>query len=350
MTIFDKSKIKRPEILKIIEIREKSFSEVNNVFFGKHETPISDYLSIWDKIAKFNIRWLNGETVKGMLSLEEKRLQVKYLRFYLEYMANKRQQENPIQNNIKVKPVDARSVPAEWQIVPEANQERVMLYFHGGGHMVNSLNTHREFTVRLGQQTNMQVLSLDYRLAPEHPHPAALIDCVTSYKWLLSNGFKSKNILISGDSAGGYYTLLTLLKLRDEGEDLPAGAICYSPSTDLAQTGESVKKNSSLDMVLGDSGYIWWIYAHLDGLDPLSPSVSPLYAELEGLPPILIQASTSEMLFDDSRRFYKRAKDAGVDITLQTWDNTLHVFQMYPNLPETKEAMKKIQKFVSKVM
>ena len=195
----------------------------------------------------------------------------------------------------------------------------------------------------------MKVLSINYRLAPEEPHPAALNDCVSVYKWLLTSKFQSKNIIISGDSAGGYYTLLTLLKLRDSGTSLPAGAICFSPSTDMAQTGESVKKNCYTDVILGDLGYIWWIESHLAGRDPYDPAVSPLYADLKGLPSILIQVSTSEMLFDDSRRFFKRAKEASVDITMQTWDNTLHVFQQTPELPETQEAMRKVKKFVEKL-
>ena len=175
-------------------------------------------------------------------------------------------------------------------------------------------------------------------------------DCVSVYKWLLSSGIESKNIIISGDSAGGYYTLLTLLKLRDNGITLPAGAVCLSPSTDMAQTGQSVIRNCYTDVILGDLGYIWWIHSHLAGENPYNPSVSPLYANLKGLPPILIQASTSEMLFDDSRRFFERAKEAGVDITMQTWDNTLHVFQNTPELPESNEAMEKIKKFVQSLI
>lgn len=140
------------------------------------------------------------------------------------------------------------------------------------------------------------------------------------------------------------------MKLRDEGISLPLGAVCFSPSTDMAQTGASVKKNCYIDPILGDTGYIWWINSHIVNADPFDPSVSPLYAELKGLPPILIQVSTSEMLFDDSRRFYERAREAGVDITLQTWDDTVHVFQNKPELPETEEAMGKVRDFIDKLI
>jgi len=195
----------------------------------------------------------------------------------------------------------------------------------------------------------LKVLSINYRLAPEHPHPADTNDCVSAYKWLLSSGFLSKNIIIAGDSAGGNLALLSLLKLRDAGFPLPAGTICLAPATDMAQTGESVKKNCHTDILLGDLGYIWWFQAHLAGTDPYDPAVSPLYADLKNLPPILIQVSTSEMLFDDSKRFFERAKEVGVDITLQSWDDALHVFQRYtPDLPEAKEAMKNIKIFTER--
>lgn len=349
MTGFDKSKIKRPEILKIVEKREFSRFEITEAFFKDSEIPITVYKPIWKKITDLNNRWLNGEDVKGMLSIEEMLLQVKYIRFFLEYPAIKSQQENPIPSNVKLEPVDANGVSAEWQINFGVNEERVILYIHGGGHIMSSINTHREFTVQLGRVTNMRVLSLNYRLAPEHPHPAALEDCVSAYKWLLSIGIKPHNIIITGDSAGGYYTLMTLLQLRDDRIPLPRGAICFSPSTDMAQTGDSIVKNSPTDVILGSLGYIWWVHSHLGDANPFDKSVSPLYADLNKLPPILIQVSTSEMLFDDSNRFFERAKTAGIDVTMQTWDNALHVFQMFPQLPEAKEALEEVKNFVSKL-
>ncbi|MHA2009004.1 MAG: alpha/beta hydrolase [Promethearchaeota archaeon] len=350
MPVVDIAKIKRPEILKIIDERNDSLSEINDAFFNAHDIPMPEFKPIWKKISDLNTRWLSGEDVKGALTIEEIAMQVKYIRFTLEYPANKSQEENPISKDVKLEPIDANGVPGEWQTVPDANKERVLLYIHGGGHIMSSINTHREFTVMLGRKTNMRVLSLDYRLAPENPHPAALEDCVNAYKWLLSNGIKPKNIIICGDSAGGYYTLLTLLKLRDSGEKLPAGGICFSPSTDMAQTGESVINNSSTDVILGNLGYIWWVHSHLVDIDPFNPAVSPLYADLKGLPPLLIQVSTSEMLYDDSKRFFEKAKQASVDITMQTWENTLHVFQRYPQLPETKEALEKVADFIMKIV
>ena len=132
---------------------------------------------------------------------------------------------NLIPKEVIIKSVIADNVPSEWFYYPESNDDRVILYIHGGGHIMGSSNTHKLFTLKLAKITNMKVLSINYRLAPEKPHPAALNDCVSVYKWLLTSKFQSKNIIISGDSAGGYYTLLTLLKIRDSGISLPAGDI-----------------------------------------------------------------------------------------------------------------------------
>lgn len=347
MPIVDKSKIKRKEILDIIEIRTNFQDRVNTAFFESVDYTRDDYIPIWKKVGELNRRWLNGEKVKSMLSMEEMLLLTRHLRFYLEYSADYLQKLNPIPNKAIIKSIKANDVPCEWHLFPGAKEDRVILYIHGGGHIMGSTNTHKLFTLNLAKKTNIKVLSINYRLAPEEPHPGALEDCVSVYKWLLSSGIQSKNIMISGDSAGGYYTLLTLLNLRDNGDSLPGGAICLSPSTDMAQTGESVKQNCYTDVILGDLGYIWWIQSHLAGKDPFDPHVSPLYANLIGLPPILIQVSTSEMLFDDSKRFYERAKEVGVDITIQTWDDTLHVFQN-TDLPEVKEALEKIKKFTER--
>lgn len=350
MPIVDVSKIHRPEIQKIIEQRKQIQVLANKAFFEETDYKIEDYRPLWKKVGELNRRWLNGEDITDMLSMEEMLLLTKHLRFYYEYSTDYKQQLTPIPENAIVEPVKANRVSAEWQAYSGAREDRAILYIHGGGHIMGSANTHKLLTLELTKVTNIRVLSINYRLAPEEPHPAALEDCVLAYKWLLSSGIESKNIIISGDSAGGYYTLLTLLKLRDDGITLPAGAVCLSPSTDMAQTGQSVAKNCYTDVVLGDLGYIWWIHSHLAGQNPLDPSVSPLYANLKGLPPILIQASTSEMLFDDSRRFFERAKEAGVDITMQTWDDTLHVFQNTPELPESKEAMEEIKEFVQNLL
>ena len=349
MPIVDKSKIKRPEILEIFETRQNFSTQVNEAFFKSVTYTEDDYNPIWEKVADLNSRWLNGEDVKNVLTTKEKLLLAEHLRFYMEYSADYMEQLFPFTDDIIRKPVKANNVSCEWFSYRGASEDRVILYIHGGGHIMGSSNSHKFLALKLAKITNMKVLTLNYHLAPEDPHPAALEDCVSVYKWLLSSGFQSKSIIIVGSSAGGYYTFMTMLKLRDNGIPLPTGAICLSPSTDMTITGKSIKKNCSTDIILGDLGYIWWVESHLAGRNPFDPTVSPLHADLKSLPPILLQVSTSEMLFDDSKRFSERAKKAGVDISMQTWDDTLHVFHRF-DLPESIEAMEKIKKFTEKLM
>lgn len=350
MPVVDISRFHRPEIKELIKLREKNRKFTGKAFLKQTSVNPKIFYPLFQKIDKLNISWLNGENVKDVLSEDEIALAVKYLRFFLEFEADQMQELTQIPNEATIEAVNADGISAEWNYYQNAREDYVLIYIHGGGHIMGSVNTHRFFTLALAKVTNLRVLSINYRLAPEHPHPAALNDCVFVYKWILSLGYEPNKVIFSGDSAGGYYTLLTLLKLRNQGAALPLGALCFSPSTDMAQTGASVKKNCYTDLILGDTGYIWWIYTHLADADPFDASVSPLYAELKGLPSILIQVSTSEMLFDDSRRFYECGREAGIDITLQTWDDTVHVFQNKPELPETEEAMDKIRDFIDKLL
>lgn len=344
MTILDTSKI-RPDILNIMEDIGKVREEVYKEFLKIKENQEVDFPSLWRKVMAGNASFFKGEDMNGYLSNEERLFIAKFHRFYVEYLADYKQKHSPIPKEVKYEQVDAGGVAAEWQTVPDAKKDRVLLYFHGGGYIMGSPNFRRLLTIKLGKATEMRVLSIDYRLAPEHPFPAGLDDCVTSFNWLLSCGFKSQNIIVAGDSAGGYFTLSTLIKLRNNGIALPAGAVCLSPATDLALTSDSYFKNAPTDPVLADLGIFWWAEAYLAGVDPIR--VSPVNADLTGLPPILIQVSTSEMLFDDSKRFVDCAKAAGVNVILQTWDNTLHVFHDF-DLPESKEAIAKIGEFVQK--
>jgi acetyl esterase/lipase len=295
-----------------------------------------------------NSRWFKGKDVRGLLSMEEMRFIAKLHRFVVEYRANLNHKQAPIMKEVKIEPVKVDAMSAEWQTVSGVNEDKIILYLHGGGYIMGSPNFTRMISVRLGKATNMRVLSIDYRLAPEHPYPQGLEDCITSYKWLLSIGIKPKNIIISGDSAGGYFTLMTLINLRNKDIPLPAGAICFSPATDLAMTGESIVKNGPTDPILADLGIYWWVECYLAGEDPFSPEVSPIYADLANLPPILIQATSSEMLYDEAKEFVNLAKKAGVDATLQTWEDSLHEFQIN-NLPESTEAFSKAKEFVEKL-
>jgi len=348
MPILDRSKIKRPEIIKTLEIQDKNYSQAASIFFKKEENQEIDFTSLWAKVMNGNVRWFKGEDVRGLLTMKEMRFLAKLHRNGVEFQSNQMQKQSPFMTNVKIEPIKLDGVPAEWEIVPGAMEHKVILYIHGGGYIMGSPNFTRLISVRLGIATKARILSIDYRLAPEHPYPQGIEDCISSYKWLLSRRFDPKNIIISGDSAGGYFTLIMLVRLRNDGIPLPAGAILFSPATDLASTGESTVKNGPTDPILADLGIFWWIECYLAGADPFSPLISPLYADLTGLPPILIQASTSEMLFDDAKKFCEKAKKAGVDAILQTWDETLHEFQIY-DLPESEEAFIKAKEFVKKI-
>jgi acetyl esterase/lipase len=276
----------------------------------------------------------------------------------MNYGETENQKRFPIPKEVKIEKIQINGIPAEWQIVPNANSERILLYFHGGGWIMGSPHTCRLFTVELARVTKMRVLSIDYRLAPEYPYPAGLEDCVASYKWLLSNGIKPKNIIIAGDSAGGNLTLSTLIKLRDEGIPLPAGSIPLSPAIDfsfvddISLLDDLYIKNAKTDPILADIGVYWWYYVYVAGANPRDPLISPIFANLKGLPPILIQASNCEILINEMKLFYERAKKAGVNITLQTWDDMVHVFQGFGlhYFPEAKEAIGKIEEFTRNIL
>ncbi|MEX2683863.1 MAG: alpha/beta hydrolase [Candidatus Sigynarchaeota archaeon] len=242
----------------------------------------------------------------------------------------------------------ANGVKAEWQVAPVVMEDHVLLYYHGGGFAAGSPLTHRLLTVTIGRATRTRVLSVDYRLYPEVTLPEEIADCFSAYKWLLSRGTKPGNIIIAGDSAGGFLVLATLLKNRDEKVPMPAAGICISPVVDLTWSGDSFFKNMPSDPGLGTSGLamIMAIAASSMGLDPKDPALALLDAKLEGFPPLLFQVAETEMLFDDSRRFVEKAKRAGVYAVLQSWDGMTHGFQTNLDLPETKEAIDKIKEFV----
>jgi len=245
-------------------------------------------------------------------------------------------------------PVSAGGVPAEWISVPDSIPEKILLYFHGGGYVAGSLNSHREYAVRLARASKTRVLLIDYRLAPEHSFPAALEDAVEAYRWLISSEqILPKNLVIGGESAGGALTVATLLKLRDENVDLPIAAVTLSPFMDLAVTGESIKTKADVDPLVLQEMLELDAKLYLNGEDPRNPLASPLYADLKGLPPLYVQVGSAEILLDDSIRFVDAAKAAGVDVKFEVWDDMIHMFQMFASMaPEGQDAINKIGEFV----
>ena len=253
-----------------------------------------------------------------------------------------------IPKDAKCERLDAAGVPSEWISVPESVNDRIVLYLHGGGYVAGSINSHREFCVRIARASKTRVLLIDYRRAPEHPFPAALEDATKVYHWLISSeGIKPKNIIIAGESAGGGLTIASLIKLRNDQVELPATGICLSPFMDLAITGDSVKTKAEIDPLVSQETLEFCSKLYLRDENRRNPLASPLYADLHGLPPILMQVGTSECLLDDSVRFADRAKAAGVNVSLEIWNGMIHMFQLFASwLPEGQEAISKIGAFI----
>ncbi len=251
----------------------------------------------------------------------------------------------PIPQDVQVTDANVANRTVRWFIAPGARADRAILYFHGGGYVLGSLLSHRDLMARLSRTTRARVAGLDYRLAPEHPFPAALDDAVAAYRWLIESGFAPSNIMIAGDSAGGGLTLATLLALRDAGDTLPAGGILFSPWADLTSSGASITNRAAADPMTTPAMIEEFARLYLAATAPADPRVSPVFAGLDGLPPLLIQVGDAEILLDDATRIAANAKLAGVAYELQVWDEAFHVFQMFPQVPEAAEALAKAAAF-----
>jgi acetyl esterase/lipase len=243
--------------------------------------------------------------------------------------------------------VKAGGVDAEWIAAPGANADRVILYLHGGGYVIGSINTHRAMVSRIARASNARALAIDYRLAPEHPFPAAVEDATAAYRWLLAQGYKPGKIVVAGDSAGGGLTIVLLLAIRDAGLPMPAGAVPISPWTDLEGTGESVRTRAARDVMVNMENLTSSAKQYYGTHNPKDPLVSPVHANFRGLPPMLIQVGDAEILLDDATRVAKSAKAAGVEVELEVWDDMPHVWHVFAKLlPEGQQAIDKIGKFV----
>jgi epsilon-lactone hydrolase len=245
----------------------------------------------------------------------------------------------------RVEPADAGGVPAEWLVPAGAGADRVLVYFHGGAYQLGSPATLRHLVGLLAAGAGARALSVDYRLAPEHPFPAAVEDAVTAYRWLLAGGTNPAHVAFAGDSAGGGLSLAALVALRDAGVALPAAAAVMSPWTDLALTGESLRTRAAVDVMLKPDGMQETADAYLAGQDPRHPYASPLYADLTGLPPLLIHVGDAEVILDDSVRLAARARGAGVAAELAIWDEMPHVWHAFAGL--LPEADRAVEQFAS---
>ncbi len=247
--------------------------------------------------------------------------------------------------------VDAGGVRAEWITAPGVGSDKAVLYVHGGGYVLGSIDSHRDLCERLSRSAGARVLSLDYRLAPEDPFPAAVDDSVAAYNWLLGQGLAPGSIAIAGDSAGGGLVFGTLVALRDAGAELPACATPISPWVDLEGTGETMDSKADLDPMVQKEGIHAMGGMYVPTGDLKNPLAAPLYADLSGLPPLLIHVGTRETLLDDAIRMHDKAKAAGVDVTLDIWEGQIHVWHLFSDrLDEGEEAIQQLGTFMKKHM
>jgi epsilon-lactone hydrolase len=253
--------------------------------------------------------------------------------------------------DISCTPVDIGGMSAELVTAPGAHDDRAILYLHGGGYVTGSVVTHRAMVARISRAAKARVLIINYRLAPEHPFPAALDDAVAAYKWLLAEGFKPGKIAIAGDSAGGGLAIATLLALRDKHQPMPATAVAISPWTDLEGTGASIRTRAAKDPMVSGGNLTDSAKAYYAGHDPKHPLISQIHADFHGLPPFLIQVGDAEILLDDSTRVAERAKSHGVNVDLEVWDEMVHVWHVFAKiLPEGQEAIDKLGAYVQQRM
>ena len=250
----------------------------------------------------------------------------------------------------KYERVFAGGVDGEWIIPADAPEDKAILYFHGGGFRIGSVASHRDLIARIALASGCRVLAINYRLAPEHRFPAALDDALVAYGWMLDRGLKPDSVVFAGDSAGGNLVLAAMLALRERGLPLPIAAALMSPWTDLAATGTSYVTRAEVDPIHQRPMILALAKNYLGGQgDPCDPLVSPLYADLRGLPPLLIQVGDRETVLDDSVMFADLARAAGVDVHLEVWDGMIHVFQMFgAELSEAHRAIASIAQFLNR--
>jgi len=255
----------------------------------------------------------------------------------------------PLPEDVALEEVDAGGVPAEWTTAAGARVDRALIYFHGGGYCMGSIASHRGLTANLSRSAGLRVLNVGYRLAPEHPYPAALEDAVAAYRFALDQGLAGAHIALAGDSAGGGLALAALIAIRDQGLPLPGAAAGLSPWTDLAATGDSIQTKAQLDPFVEQESLGKMAAAYLGGANPKQPLASPLYADFQGLPPLLLQVGSAEILMDDAVRVADRARAAGVDAECRVWEEMIHVWHAFaPILPEAQQAVEEIADFLTK--
>jgi acetyl esterase/lipase len=253
--------------------------------------------------------------------------------------------------DIRFEPFQIGAMAAEWSQAPGADPSKVLLYLHGGGYVVGSISTHRALVGELGRAFGGRTLAIDYRMGPEHPHPAALDDALAAYRFLLDQGLAPSRIVIAGDSAGGGLTLATLMAIRDKAMAMPGAGFCISPWADLEGKGASMVTKAALDPMVQKDGLAAMAAAYIADGDLQSPYVSPIHGDFTGLPPLLIHVGSAETLLDDSTRVAQLAAHADVPVQLDVWPHMIHVWHFFaPMLEEGKQAIRDAGIWLNKVI
>lgn len=252
-----------------------------------------------------------------------------------------------IPKDVSVEHVNVQGIPAAWFRPAHAPATKTILYLHGGGYVIGSIASYQQMCAELARRLGLNLLLPEYRLAPEHPFPAALDDALEVYRWLLGQGYHAKDIVLCGDSAGGGLALATALGLRQHGSPLPGAVVCISPWTDLTCQSESHTTKADVESMLNTPTLKEWSAAYTGKDSPQNPLISPVYAEFSGFPPLLIQVGSDEILLDDSLRVAERASAAGVDVQLKIWNDLWHLWHIAALLvPESRQAMDEIGQFL----
>jgi epsilon-lactone hydrolase len=255
----------------------------------------------------------------------------------------------PVADDVRLEEVElGGGLPGEWSIVPGSDASRVLMFFHGGGYCSGSIVSHRRMVTEAGRAARMRALAVDYRLAPEHPYPAAHEDAMTAWRFLRKQGIAARNIAVGGDSAGGNLTITLINRLRAAGEEQPACAWLASPWTDLTMTGASLETKATVDPLIHKAYLEELANAYAPPpLDRKDPLISPLFSDLGGFPSTLIQVGSSETLLDDAVRFARAAGLADVNVTLQVWPHMIHAWTMWnAKLAEGRQALEQVGEFM----
>jgi len=258
----------------------------------------------------------------------------------------------PVPDGVTIRTVDANGVPGKWISPGNRNasgvhKRGVILYLHGGGFYSGSSDSHRVLAATLAKDAQADVLLIDYRRMPEAVYPAQIDDAVTSYEWLLQQGYPASNIALAGESAGGNLVLELALRLRASHRPLPSSMVAMSPIMDLTASGESTRTNAARDPVLTRDGLLNVTRIYMHGVDPRSPDASPLFADLHGVPPLLLQVGAGEILLDDSLRIARVAAMDDVAVSVEVWPGMVHQWQLFPSLvPDARRALKDSARFI----